>query len=69
MACVSCGFQNQTTFRAEIAIHSRGSHDPLVFVFPSIMVCMNCGKPEFAEEFVIPDNELILLSKRGAASA
>jgi len=30
---------------------------------------MNCGKPEFAEEFVIPDSELRLLSKRDAAGA
>ena len=69
MACVSCGFEKHETFLAEIAIHSRGSHDPLVLVFPSILVCMNCGKPEFAEEFVIPDNELRQLSKRGTASA
>jgi hypothetical protein len=30
---------------------------------------MNCGKLEFAEEFVIPGHQLELLSKRGAASA
>jgi hypothetical protein len=69
VACASCGFQNPEKFRVEIAIHSHDSHDPLVFVFPSILVCMNCGKPEFAEEFVIPDDQLRLLSKRDAASA
>jgi hypothetical protein len=69
MACPSCGFQKQEKFGTEIAIHSHDSQDPLVLVFPSILVCMNCGKPEFAEEFVIPGNELRLLSKRGAAGA
>jgi hypothetical protein len=69
VACVSCGSQDQATFRTEIAIHSRGLHDPLVFIYPEILVCMNCGKPQFAEEFVVLDNELRLLSKRGTASA
>jgi hypothetical protein len=66
---VSCGFQYQEKLRAEIAIHSRGSHDPLVIVFPSISVCMNCGKLEIVKEFLIPENELRLLSKRETASA
>ena len=69
MACKSCGLQNQEKFQTEIAIHSRDLEAPLVLVFPSILVCMNCGKPEFVEEFVIPGNELRLLSKRVAASA
>lgn len=63
MACGSCGFQYQEKLQAEIAIHSRDLSSPLVFIFPSILVCMNCGKPEIVEEFVIPDNELRLLSK------
>jgi len=63
--CVSCGLEKHETFLAEIAIHARSSYEPLVFVFPSILVCMNCGKPEFAEKFFIPNNELGLLSKRG----
>jgi hypothetical protein len=69
VACAFCGFQNQEKFWTEIAIHSCDLHGPLVVVFPKILVCMNCGKPEFAEEFVIPDKELRLLSKRGHASA
>ena len=70
MACGSCGFQNQEKFQTEIAIHPRDLQSPLVLVFPRILVCMNCGKPEFAEEFVIPGDELRLLSgRRVAASA
>jgi hypothetical protein len=67
VACGSCGLQSQEEFFAEIAIHSRDLQGPLVLVFPKIMVCMNCGKLQFAEEFVVPDNELRLLAKRGAA--
>jgi hypothetical protein len=67
VACASCGFQNQDKFQAEIAIHSRDIQDPPVLVFPRILVCMNCGKPEFTEEFAISDDQLRLLSKRGVA--
>jgi hypothetical protein len=42
---------------------------PLVFVFPEIFACLNCGKPEFAEEFRIPETELRLLTKGDAAGA
>jgi len=42
---------------------------PLVFVFPEIFVCLNCGKSEFAEEFSVPENELRLLTNRDAAGA
>ena len=69
MACKLCGAEGQSKFPAEIAIHSRDRDRPLVFVFPSISVCLNCGKPEFAEEFTVPESELRLLTKRDAAGA
>jgi hypothetical protein len=67
VACKSCGAEGQGRFPTEIAIHSRDT--PLVFVFPEIYVCLNCGKPEFAEEFTIPENELRVIIKGDAAGA
>jgi hypothetical protein len=64
--CESCGSQNLEKFIAEIAIHSHDIRTPLVFVFPKILVCMNCGRLEPAEEFVVPKGELQLLSQGDA---
>lgn len=69
MACKSCGAATQDKFSTEVAIHVGGIRRPLVFVFPTILVCLNCGKPEFEEEFTIPEIELSLLTKRDAAGA
>ena len=69
MACKSCGAEGQSKFPTEIAIHSRDRDSPLVFVFPDIFVCLNCGKLEFGEEFTVPEDELRLLTKRDAAGA
>lgn len=69
MACKACGATAQDKFSTEVAIHVGGTRRPLVFVFPTVLVCMNCGKPEFAEDFTIPENELSLLTKRDAAGA
>jgi hypothetical protein len=62
MACRSCGLENQTQFAGEISIHILGLENvnkPTVWVFPRLLVCMNCG---FAE-FTIAENELRLLGK------
>jgi hypothetical protein len=67
MVCTSCSTANPQEFRTEIAIHARDPIKPLVFVFPKILVCMNCGRLELAEEFVVPEVELQLLSQREAA--
>ena len=69
MTCKSCGAVAQARFPTEVAIHSRDANSPLVFVFPNIFVCLNCGKPEFAEEFTVPQSELSLLMKRDVAGA
>jgi hypothetical protein len=63
MACKSCGSKNQEEFRTEIAIHLPGLDKPLVFIFPTLLVCLNCGKPEIAEEFRIPRDELLCLQE------
>ena len=66
MACRVCGAEAQRKFRTEVAIHL-SLDNPLVLVFPEIWICFNCGKPEFAEGFVVPEDELRLLSRRDAA--
>jgi len=57
MACKSCGSENLRNFRAEIAFHFPGPKNvdqPIVWVFPDVMVCLDCG----LTEFVVPENKL-----------
>ena len=56
MACKKCSSENQSTFNGEIGIHFpglKGVDKPIVWVFPKLLVCMNCGFTEFA----IPETE------------
>jgi hypothetical protein len=65
--CKSCGSDKQSKFTAEIAIHSPGLKDldqPIVWVFPKLMVCLDCGTAEFA----VPEAELRVLAKGDAAA-
>ncbi len=62
MSCKLCASDNQRRFSSEIAVHFSGltNLDKLpVFVFPKLLVCMDCGFTEFA----IPESELCLLGK------
>jgi hypothetical protein len=55
-----CESENQNTFPAEMIIHFpgiAGLDKPIVWVYPSISVCLNCGKAEF----VVPEEQLELL--------
>jgi hypothetical protein len=69
MACKACGSDRLKTFNGEVAIHLpglEGSNDPIVWVFPKVLVCLNCRGVEFA----IPDAERSVLANersRGAA--
>ena len=68
MPCKSCGSVNQRKFSAEIGIHFLGLNDinkPVVWVFPEVVVCLDCGTAEFA----IPEEELRQLAKGDAAAA
>jgi len=65
MACKSCKSENQSKFNGEIAIHFpglKGLNKPIVWMFPQLAVCLQCG---FAE-FTVPERELSVLVK-GAA--
>jgi hypothetical protein len=68
MACRSCGSDNQTNFDSEINIHFPGLKNldrPSVFVFPKLLVCLDCGFTESS----IPKTELRLLGKIDSSAA
>ena len=62
---MSCQPANRSTFNGEIAIHFpglEGLDKPIVWVFPKLLVCMNCG----FTEFVLPEAELQRLVENDA---
>lgn len=61
--CPSCQSDKQHGFPAEVNIHFLGKQGldiPTVWVFPTILVCMNCG----AAQFSIPEAERKELAER-----
>ena len=66
MEC-ECGSPSQRKFAAEMGIRSpglKGLKKPIVFVFPELTICLNCGRAEF----VVPKAERDILST-GAPAA
>ena len=58
--CTSCESQKQETFSSEIAIHFpglAGLHKPIVWMFPKVSVCLDCG----LARFFVPERELKVL--------
>ena len=58
--CKRCASKNRTEFSGELAIHFTGFaglNKPLVWVFPKLLVCLNCGYTEF----IVPEKELQVL--------
>jgi hypothetical protein len=56
----SCESPNESVFIGEVAIHFtgvEGLNRPIVWVFPEITICLNCGMARF----VVPDSELGVL--------
>ena len=67
ISCKSCGSVSQQKFSAEMGIHFPELIDidkPVVWVFPEVIVCLDCGTAEFA----VPKEELRQLAKRAAAA-
>jgi hypothetical protein len=65
--CKSCGSVNQKKFSAEMGIHfSRleNIHKPVVWVFPEVVLRLDCGSAEFA----VPKSELRQLAKGHTAA-
>jgi len=57
MSCKSCQSQNQSNLNGEIAIHFPGLNGPdktIVWVFPKLLICLDCGFTEFE----VPRSEL-----------
>ena len=71
MSCKSCKSENQSNLTSEVAIHFpglKGLNKPIVWVFPKLLACLNCGFTEFA----IPETELRVLrdgTDRSAAAS
>jgi hypothetical protein len=66
MNCALCASSNQMEFPAEINIHLRGLKKvgkPLVFVFPNLLVCLDCG----FTQVTLPEGDLCLLRESIAA--
>jgi len=67
MQCKSCDSDNLGEFKGELAIHFPGLKNldtPVVWVFPNLVICLNCG----VAQFVVPEDELQLLTKGDAAT-
>jgi hypothetical protein len=67
MPCPFCESINQAEFSAEINIHFLGRKSldtPSVFVFPKLLVCLDCG----SSRFTTPEPELHALRKGSALS-
>jgi len=60
MSCKGCHSNNQSAFNGEIAIHFpglKGLDKPIVWVFPKLAVCLECG----FTQFTVPERELSVL--------
>jgi len=60
--CRRCAFDNHDTFNGEIAIHFpglKGLDKPIVWTFPKLAVCLECG----FTTFTVPERELRVLVK------
>ena len=60
MACNKCASENQREFNGELAIHFpgiAGLQRPIVWTFPKLLVCLDCGHAEFS----VPERELSVL--------
>ena len=67
LACRVCGSEHVQKLRGEIAMRVPGLKNidkPVVWLFPDIVVCMDCGIAEFA----VPQDELRMLVKREATT-
>jgi hypothetical protein len=68
MACKACDSDRQSEFSGEVAIHLPGLQNldkQTVWVFPQLLICLNCGVAQFA----VPEAELSVLAEDDSHSA
>ena len=61
-SCKWCGSVIDHRFRAEMGIHFPGLKSidkPIIWVFPELIVCLDCGHAEFG----VPEDELAKLRR------
>jgi hypothetical protein len=66
MFCKRCSSENLGKFSAEINVHfpgREGLDKPTVWLFPEVVVCLDCGFAEFS----IPQAQLLRLATQAAA--
>lgn len=62
MSCKRCYSHNQSDFGGEVAMHFpglKGLDKPIVWVFPELKVCLDCG----FGDFTVPERELRVLEQ------
>jgi len=63
MSCKSCASSRQIEILGEIYLHFagglRGLDKPLVWVYPQVILCLDCG----AAQFDVPQAELRLIQE------
>jgi hypothetical protein len=65
MSCTRCLSLHQTELNTEINLHFRGLanlDDPGIFVFPKVLVCLDCG----LSHFVVEERQLAQIVERSA---
>ena len=68
MRCKSCGAAIDHRFRAEMGIHFTGLKNidkPTIWVFPELIVCLDCGHAELG----VPEDELANLRRLAKGDA
>jgi len=58
--CKQCHSERLGNFSGELAIHFTGLaglNKPIVWIFPNLLVCFNCGRTEF----IVPERALQVL--------
>ena len=66
MPCRGCASNRRSSFGGEVAIHfpgMKGLNKPIVWVFPKLLVCLDCG----LTEFIVPEGELRVLAQGASA--
>ena len=62
MTCKTCSSEEVREFNGEIALHFPGLDGltkPIVWVFPKVLVCLDCG----STNFVIPEGGIKVLKE------